>query len=105
MPPKDIKKINEYRKLFPKTIEVLVNSSPEGGFYAQIKNFPACYTQAETFAELIEMVNDVVITALEIPEKYIPFMRTYIPPVKDAQRFNIFPTKKMVKSHITFSAP
>ena len=102
---KDINKINEYRTLFPNTVEVLVNSCEQGGFYAEIKTFPGCLTEAETFSELIEMVNDAVITVLEIPAKYIPFMPTYMPPIELAQRFNAFPTIKVVESPVTFSIP
>lgn len=73
----DQEKIEYFRKLFPKSIEVKVNLSEEGGYWAEILTFPGCFTQAETFAELIEMVNDAVVTVLEVPRKYLSYMPTY----------------------------
>ncbi len=102
---KEEEKINKYRKLLPKSIEVFVKPCEEGGFYAEIKTFPGCHTQAETFSELIEMVNDAVITFLEIPRKYIPFMKTYMPPVSLAQCFNLFPMPKVDLNSVIFSTP
>ncbi len=65
--------------------------SKDGGFVAIIKTFSGCITQADSFSELIEMVNDAIRTYLEVPKKYLPFMPTYLPPLKEAQRFDVFP--------------
>lgn len=99
------KKIEYFRKLFPKSIEVKVNLSEEGGYWVEILTFPGCFTQAETFAELIEMVNDAVVTVLEVPRKYLSYMPTYMPPLSLAQRFNIFPFIKVISTPIVFSIP
>ena len=45
-------------------------------------------------SELIEMVNDAVRTHLEVPERYLPFMPTYRPPLTEATRLGLIPTKK-----------
>lgn len=101
----DKEKIKYFRDLFPRTIEVRVNLSQEGGYYIEILTFPGCFTQAETFAELIEMVNDAVATVLEVPKKYLPYMPTYMPPLSLAQRLNIFPSPKVINAPILFSIP
>lgn len=99
----DIKKINYFRKLFPHTIKVKVSLSNEGGFYVEVLTFPGCFTEAETFSELIEMVNDAVATTLEVPRKYLHHMPTYMPPVTLAQRLNIFPSPRVLNKSVTFS--
>lgn len=86
--------INKLRGHFPKHITVRVERSQDGGFYAEVKSFPGCVTEADTFSELIEMVNDAVKTYFEIPEQYLPYMPTYIPPLKEAQRLDVFPIRE-----------
>lgn len=95
--------IQLFRSLFPPKIDVIVNFSEDGGFYAKILTFPGCVTQAETFAELIEMVNDAVTTILEIPQEYLPYMPTYLPPLSLVQGLNVFPSVQVVDVPITFS--
>ena len=91
MSQKDINQVNKLRSLFPQKLSVEVNRSKDGGFYAHITNFKNCYTEADSFSELIDMVNDAVRTYLEIPSKYLPFMPTFIPTIKQAQEFDAFP--------------
>jgi len=102
---KDKEKIKNFHQLFPKKIGVKVVLCGEGGFCAEIVTFPGCITQAETFSELIEMVNDAVATVLEIPRKYLPYMPSYMPPLSLAQHFNVFPSLKIADTPITFSIP
>lgn len=101
--PQDNQKIESFRKLFPKRIEVMVNFSEDGGYWAEVKTFPGCFTQAETFSELIEMVNDAVATILEIPRNYLPYMPTYLPPTSLAEKFNLFPCLRIINNPVTFS--
>ncbi len=75
---KNEKKILDFRKLFPRAIQVQVFRSQSGGYVAEITSFEKCRTQGETLSELIEMVNDAIYTYLEIPRKYLPFMPIYI---------------------------
>lgn len=87
----DKKEIYKFRSLFPKEIAVRMHRSEDGGFFAEILTFPGIITEAETFSELIEMVNDSVITYFEVPEKYAPFVANYLPPIEVAQAIGIFP--------------
>ena len=93
MAKKQILQVNKLRGLFPKSVQVSIRRSKDGGFVAIIKTFPSCITEADSFSELIEMVNDAVRTYFEVPKKYSPFMPTYLPPLKEAQRFDVFPIK------------
>ncbi len=73
------KTLEDYRKLLPKTITAQVHKAKEGGFWAKIKEFPYCYTQGENFIELIDMINDAVLTYLEIPAKFREKVGYYAP--------------------------
>ena len=88
---KEKKEINEFLGLFPSCVTVKVRRFERGKFCAEIITFPGCFTEADTFYELIEMVNDAVRTYFEIPEKYLAFMPEYLCPVEMAQHFKAFP--------------
>jgi predicted RNase H-like HicB family nuclease len=91
---KEIQKIQRLRGLFPREISVHIARSQDGGFVADATSFPGCVTEADTFSELIDMINDAVRTMFEIPKKYVSFMPEYLAPLDMAQRFNIFPFRK-----------
>ncbi|MEK7124569.1 MAG: hypothetical protein AAB877_02715 [Patescibacteria group bacterium] len=93
----NIKEINRLRSLFPSQILVRVHRSDAGDFCAEVTTFPGCFTEADTFSELIEMINDAVRTYFEIPRKYFSFMPEYLPPIKMAQDFNAFPVIEKTK--------
>lgn len=94
--------INRLRSLFPHSISIKVERSKDGGFVAEIKTFPGCITQADSFSELIEMVNDAVRTYFEVPKDYSSYMPTYLPLVKEAQRFDVFPVVETeTEMHLT----
>lgn len=86
------KEINKLLSLFPSRVTVKVRRSECGKFCVEMITFPGCFTEADTFYELIEMVNDAIRTYFEIPEKYSSFMPEYLCPVKMAQHFKAFPT-------------
>ena len=88
---KDIKEVNRLRSLFPFQISVNVYRSKDGGFCAEVLSFPGCYTEGETLSELIEMINDMVKTYFDVPEKYVSFVPSYVPPIKLAQELDVFP--------------
>lgn len=88
---KEKKEINKLLGLFPSTVTVKVCRSERGKFCAEIITFPGCFTEADTFYGLIEMVNDAIRTYFEVPEKYASFMPEYLCPVKMAQHFKAFP--------------
>lgn len=103
--PKDKEKINYFRSLFPRTIGVEIALAEEGGFIAKVVDFPGCITEAETFSELIGMVNDAVATVLEVPKEYLPFMPTYLPPLKLTQALSLFPIPREIKGPVRFKIP
>lgn len=94
----NIKKIGEFRKLFPNEITVKVHRSENGKFCAEVITFAGCFTEADTFSGLIEMVNDAVRTYFGIPEKYFSFMPDYLASMEIAQEFNIFPVFKQTRN-------
>ena len=95
---KQIREINRLRHLFPDKIMVSVARAKEGGFVAEITTYPGCFTQGETFSELLVMINDCIYTYFDIPEKYIPFMPEYLAPMSLAEHLGIVPTKATLKS-------
>ena len=92
---RDKKEITRLRKLFPEEITVRIHRSIDGGFCAEILAYPGCFTEGDTFSELIEMINDGVMTYFEIPEKYISFMPNYLASLAMAQKFGLFPVTEM----------
>lgn len=90
--------INKLRDFFPNQITVKIFRSECGKFCAEIITFKGCFTEADTFSGLLEMINDAVKTYFEIPEKYLSFMPEYIATIETAQKFNIFPVVKKEES-------
>jgi predicted RNase H-like HicB family nuclease len=88
---KDIKEINRLKGLFPDELTVFVRASKDGGLFCEIKTFPGCFTQGDNLFELVQMINDVVSTYFDVPQKYISYMPTYNPSVKMAHDFSGFP--------------
>jgi len=93
-----IKEINQFRKLFPSEISVRVSRTKEGEFLARLDTFKGFVTEGNNFSELIEMVNDAVKTYFEIPERFIPYMPNYVPPIEVAERLDIFPIRKVAQN-------
>jgi len=52
-------------------LKVVVHEAEEGGFWAEVPGIPGCVTQAETFDELIENINQAVEAALSVDVKDI----------------------------------
>lgn len=73
------KSLQFYKKLLPQKLTVEIHRSKDGGFWAKIKNLPYCYTQAKSFLELIDMVNDAVYTHLGIPNRFRGKLGYYLP--------------------------
>ncbi len=87
------KEIVKFRSLFPQEITVSVRRSEDGGFSAEILSYPRTLTEGETFSELLEMLNDALYTYFDIPEKYVSFMPTYLPPVDMVSELMGFPVR------------
>lgn len=93
----DTKKINKYRSLFPETIHVKVVPCGNGEYTVFIQEFSGAITQAKNLADLILMVSDCVASVLEIPNKYLRYMPSYLPSLELAQALNSFPQLKKEK--------
>ena len=92
---KQNQEIRQYRRLFLRELSVRIYRSQDGGFCAEVTAFPGCVTEAGTFSELIEMVNDAVRTYHEVPARYLSYMPTYLPPLRAAQDVDLFPIRRV----------
>lgn len=72
-------KLIEYTMRLPSVLRVEIHRGEQGGFWAKVLDLPGCATQASSFPELIEMVNDAVLTYFEVPEKFRDHLGIYIP--------------------------
>ena len=72
------KDLQFYKKLMPDQLTMEIHKT-EDGFWAKVKELPHCYTQANDFSGLIEMVNDAIYTYLEIPNKFRKEVGFYLP--------------------------
>ena len=93
---KDIEQIKALYKSFPKKILVRIARSKDGGFVAEVRTFPGCFTQGDTFSELIAMINDCVQEYFEVPRKYRSYMPEYLASVDLAQRLGIMPSIRVL---------
>jgi predicted RNase H-like HicB family nuclease len=77
----------EYRRRLPETVTVHVTHD-EHGFGARVKELPHCYTQADSYLELVQMLNDAIFTYLDIPSELIGKVGYYMPKevVEEANR-------------------
>ena len=74
--------VNEYRARLPERVMVHVESSDDG-LWAKISTpdgtISDCYTQANSSAELLLMINDAILTFFEIPEDERKDIGFYVP--------------------------
>lgn len=96
MTKKELEKIHKLVSKFPPRIEVVVEPSEDGGFVAEIKSLPGCLTEADTFSDLIGMVNDAVYTYFSVPVKLRDRMPSYVPPVEVGQQLGLIPTRRQI---------
>ena len=75
---KQEKDLQFYKGLMPDQLTMEIHRTDEG-FWAKVKELPNCYTQANDFSGLIEMVNDAIYTYLEIPDKFRKEVGFYLP--------------------------
>jgi len=71
----------KYLMILPRKLEVEIHRAEEGGFWARVKGLPGCNTQGEDFFDLIEMINDAVLTYFEVPDKFRKFVGHYVPEI------------------------
>lgn len=53
----------------PDGFKVKVRKAKSGGFYAFLPDYPGCTTQGDNIFELIQNVNDAILTYFEVPRK------------------------------------
>ena len=73
------KNLSYYENLLPAVIHVQIHQEDDGTFWAKITDYDGCYTQGNTFGDLLVMVSDAVFTVLEIPEELRVFLPHYLP--------------------------
>lgn len=71
----------KYIMILPRKLEVEIHRAEEGGFWAKVKGLPGCNTQGNDFFDLIDMINDAVLTYFEVPLKFRKFLGQYIPEI------------------------
>jgi len=67
-----------YKSLLPDRLTVEIHKEKDE-IWAKVIEFPNCYTQANGFLELVDMLNDSIYTYLSIPKKYQKEVGYYIP--------------------------
>lgn len=73
----------EYIMLLPRTLSVDVHRAEEGGFWAKIKELPGCNTQGEDFIDLVDMLNDAILTYFNVPQKMRSVLGRYVPTLSE----------------------
>jgi predicted RNase H-like HicB family nuclease len=96
--------IQRLRAAFPQQLAVQVARSADGGFVASVISIPGVQTEAESFSELLDMINDAIRTYFEIPAKYLAYMPTYLPSIEMAQQLDAYPVRA-VEREITLVLP
>ncbi|MFH1968097.1 MAG: hypothetical protein ABIJ84_01785 [bacterium] len=72
------KNLQFYKELMPPKLTLEIHKTEEG-LWAKVKELPHCYTQGESFFDLIGMVNDAIYTYLDIPHKFRKKAGIYLP--------------------------
>ncbi|HEV8043092.1 MAG TPA: type II toxin-antitoxin system HicB family antitoxin [Bryobacteraceae bacterium] len=44
----------------------VIHEDPEGGYWAEVRTLPGCYSQGETIDELMENVREAIAAVLEV---------------------------------------
>lgn len=68
--PMDIKK----KYGIPDKLDWTIEITPDGWFIAECKEFPGIFTQAQSKKELLDMVNDAVLTYFGVPKRESDFI-------------------------------
>lgn len=67
-----------YKSLLPDRLTVEIHKE-KNEIWAKVRELPNCYTQANSFLELVDMLNDSIYAYLSIPKKYQKEVGYYIP--------------------------
>lgn len=66
---------------------VVIESCEEGGFFACCPILQGCYAEGETYAEVIENIEDVIKTHIEIRKKHKEFIPSVV--VKNGEGISV----------------
>lgn len=58
----------------PDKLDWTIELTPDGWFVAECKEIPGIYTQAQSKKELLDMVNDAVLTYFSVPKRESDFI-------------------------------
>jgi len=58
----------------PDKLDWTIEITPDGWFIAECKEFPGIFTQAHSKKELLDMVNDAVLTYFGVPKRESDFI-------------------------------
>ncbi len=75
----NLKEKIKYQSRLPDLIKVEIKESVSGGYFVKVVSLEHCFTQADDGEELLLMVNDVIYSYFDIPEKLRPLMPVYFP--------------------------
>ena len=75
----NLKEKIKYQSRLPDSIKVEIKESVDGGYFVKILSLEHCFTQADDAEELLLMVNDMVYSYFDVPEKLRPLMPVYFP--------------------------
>ncbi|PIR87282.1 MAG: hypothetical protein COU11_01290 [Candidatus Harrisonbacteria bacterium CG10_big_fil_rev_8_21_14_0_10_49_15] len=101
---KDKQALRRLNAQLPQQVLVSIRRSTDGGFVAEIVTLPGVRTQGETFSELVAMLNDALYTYFEIPERYHPYVPTYLPRTEHAAKLLGFPVANHGERNVTLLA-
>ena len=77
----------------PDKLKVLIIKSKSGGLTAKLVDYPGCITHAQSMGELIENLNDAILTYFEVPRNEAVMANfVYVP--KPALKFVAKPQNK-----------
>lgn len=99
---------NKYK--LPEVILVETQKSDKGGFTVVFPEYPGCITYAEHVGELIDVVNDAILTYFEVPREeansvdflYVPKTSEFIEEEKEKSHAK---KEEPVTEYIQYSPP
>ncbi|OGD85647.1 hypothetical protein A2696_03155 [Candidatus Curtissbacteria bacterium RIFCSPHIGHO2_01_FULL_41_13] len=78
----------------PDKLKVLIIKSKSGGLTAKLVDYPGCITHAQSMGELIENLNDAVLTYFEVPRNEAVMADFVYAPTQPTLRLKIKPKEK-----------
>jgi len=74
----------------PDKLKVNILKSESGGFTAILADYPGCITYADSLSQLIDNLNDAILTYFEVPrEEALKANFVYVPRTNRAHKFRL----------------